>query len=314
MADVQTSPAPRRILLICNAQSGQQAGGDLALQSRLKVVLQSNGAQLEDFELGNLAQLSHRLNRRLSQADAPDTVVVVGGDGTLNTVSQCLLNRPVALGIIPTGTFNYLARALRVPLEPVAAARVIVTGERRSLHVGAVNELIYLNNASIGLYPYLIEQREQDNRRFGRMQVVAKLSGFATLMRAHRNLRLRMRVDGQTEPMVSPVIFFGNNPLQLEDMKLDLAACARDGQLAVIAVKPVTRWDMLQLMVRMQLGTFEQAPQVAAFCAQSVVIDSKQRHIKVAVDGEVRQLTTPLTFSVLQNALQVMVPHAAAPF
>lgn len=308
-----TGKQPVEVVLVCNACSGNHSGQSPEVIDQVEGVLKSQGAQVERLSLNDPSQLSETVRQVVARDRQPDVVVAVGGDGTINTVAQQLMHSRIALGIIPMGTFNYMARALGIPPDPLAAAQVMVSGQRRAVHVGQVNQWIYVNNASIGLYPYLIEQREQDNKRFGRLQAVAKLSGFVTLLRTHRNLRLRMRVDGLGEPVVSPVIFFGNNQLQLADMKLSLSECAAAGRLAVIAVRPVKRLDMLRLMVRMQLGTFEQAPEVEAFCADEVVIDSRQASIRVAIDGEVRDASTPLTFRVAREALQVMVPDAAAP-
>ncbi len=304
---------PRSIGVIYNVCSGHHDGLSAAFMDQVESVLGQHGAVVERVRVDQPAQLSTRVQALLQREHPPALVVAVGGDGTVNTVAQQVLPYGIPLGIVPMGTFNYMARALGIPLDPLQAAQAILKGRSRAVHVGRVNQWIYVNNASIGLYPYLIEQRESINQRLGRFQTVAKVSGFWALLQQHRNLKLRMRVDGQAEPVISPVIFFGNNQLQLADLKLSLAACAAQGRLAVIAVRPLTRWDMLLLMVRMQLGTFEQSPQVEAFCADEVTITSRQPSIRVAMDGEVREVQTPLRFSVDREALQVRVPDDPAP-
>ena len=265
----------------------------------------------------HLAEQPHDLTRMTQKAVAQHqqrtgVIVAAGGDGTLNTVAQILLHGSIPMGIIPLGTFNYVARALDIPLAPLDAAHVIVQGIQSAIHVGCVNQYIYLNNASIGLYPRMIEQREQDNSRFGRFRAVAMLSGFAVLMREHQKLKLKLSVDGQIEPIESPLVFFGNNQLQLQDFKLELAECAAQGKLAAVAITEVTRFQMLTLIARLQLGTFEQAQEVTAFCAEQIRIDSKARQMKVAIDGEIVQVKTPLHFSVAQDALLMIVPEHKA--
>jgi diacylglycerol kinase family enzyme len=240
-------------------------------------------------------------------------VVVAGGDGTINTVARVMLHHAVPLTIIPCGTFNYVARALHIPLDPLAAAALALDGVIRAVHVGTVNGHVYLNNASIGLYPHLIEQREADKSRFGRYQSVAMLSGFAVLMRQHQKMRLKMIVDGQTEKIDTPMVFFGNNQLQLADMHLALADCASAGRLAAVAMTDLNRIQVLSLIARMQLGTFEQAPQVRSFCADHIRIESRSKYMKLAIDGEIVRVNTPLHFQVARHALQVMTPHASTP-
>ena len=236
-------------------------------------------------------------------------IVAAGGDGTLNSVAQGLIHGSIPMGIIPLGTFNYAARALGIPLNPLDAAHVVLHGHHHAIHIGCVNQYIYLNNASIGLYPRLIEQREYDNTRFGRFRYVAKLSGFATLMHEHQKLKLKLIIDGQIKPIESPLVFFGNNQLQLQDYKLNLAECAAMGKLAVVAITELSKWQILKLITRLQLGTFEKAPEVSAFCAKTIRIESKAWQMKVAIDGEIVHVQTPLHFSVAKAALTVIVPH-----
>jgi diacylglycerol kinase family enzyme len=138
------------------------------------------------------------------------------------------------------------------------------------------------------------------------------LSGFAVLMRQHQKMRLKMIVDGQAEKIDTPMVFFGNNQLQLADMHLALADCAAAGHLAAVAMTDINRIQVLSLIARMQLGTFEQAPQVRSFCADCIRIESRSKHMKLAIDGEIVRVKTPLHFQVARHALQVMTPHASA--
>lgn len=307
------------VSLIINGKSGHHVEGGPSLIDRLSAYYQQQGCEVTVYaaqhpcELSHLAQLALAVHHQHHQQGQQGLIVVVGGDGTINTVAHRLLHSHIPLGIIPAGTFNYVARALGLPLDPLEAAEVTLKGVQRDIHVGMVNQYIYLNNASIGLYPHLIEQREADKGRFGRYQTVAMLSGFAVLMRQHQKMRLKMIVDGHPEPIESPMVFFGNNQLQLTDMHLALADCAAAGKLAAVAMAEVNRLQILALIARMQLGTFEQSPQVHSFCADRISIESRSRSMKLAIDGEVVTANTPLQFKVARHALAVMTPHAVTP-
>jgi diacylglycerol kinase family enzyme len=301
------------ISMVMNTGSGHHAYGHEVLAKELKSFFMDHGYDVEMYlptetnELSQLVQLAIIQHRRRK-----GIIVAAGGDGTLNCVAQKLQNTNIPLGIIPLGTFNYVARALNIPLDVFEAAQVIVDGHYRAINVGLVNQYVYLNNASIGLYPKIIEQRETDNARFGRFRAVAMISGFAVLMREQQKLRLQMMVDGQEEPLESPLIFFGNNQLQLKEMNLQLATCVEQGKLAAVAITPLTRWQLLKLIHRLQRGTFEQAPEVSAFCADVIKINAKVKTMKVAIDGEIVRVKTPLIFKIAHQALQVMVPHVTA--
>lgn len=322
MADHQySSIRPRRISLIINRHAGQQLLDGEQLSRQLANYFIEHGCELYMYQPADEAGFCQAIDQALQQqAEQAGVLVAAGGDGTLNSIAHRLRQaqqhtpalRAVSLGIIPLGTFNYVARALQIPLDPLQAAAAIVQGQPQSIHVGCINQYIYLNNASIGLYPHLIQQRERDNRRFGRQRWVAALSGLTVLLRHHHRLKLRMLVDGQSEALLTPMVFFGNNQLQLADFKLKIADCAAQGRLAAVAVQRVSRWQMLGLIASLQLGRFEQAPAVHCYCADQIQIDTGQRQVTLAIDGEIVTVSPPLYFSVAKQALNVMVPHATA--
>ncbi len=87
-------------------------------------------------------------------------VVAVGGDGSVNTVAQAAHSAGCALGIIPYGTFNYFARTHGIPTDPAAAAHMLLDASPRPVQVAAINHRLFLVNASLGLYPELLLDRE----------------------------------------------------------------------------------------------------------------------------------------------------------
>lgn len=310
----ETADTPFLVSVIMNQSAGHHAVVDLPLSQQLQQWFAQYGCEVVCHvaeQPSELAQLTQRATRAHRQRAG--VIVAAGGDGTINTVAQYLLHQDIPMAIVPLGTFNYVARALNIPLDLAEAVRVAVQGVAQSVHVGTVNQQVYLNNAAIGLYPKLIQQRESDKSRFGRYKAVAMLSGFAMLLREHQKLRLKMTIDGQAKPIETPMVFFGNNQLQLADMKLTLAECAAQGRLAGVAITPVNRWQMLKLMARMSLGTFERAPEVHCFCADHIQIASKHRQLDLAIDGEIVRVKTPLNFKVANHALKIMVPNAATP-
>ncbi|MFY0084746.1 diacylglycerol kinase family protein, partial [Acinetobacter baumannii] len=79
---------------------------------------------------------------RHSQNENIGVVVAAGGDGTLNAVASKLKNTSIPMGILPLGTFNYVAKVLDIPLDLLEAAEVIATGIPRSVHIAAINDHI----------------------------------------------------------------------------------------------------------------------------------------------------------------------------
>ena len=105
------------------------------------------------------------------------------------------------------------------------------------------------------------------------------------------------------------MVFVGNNTFQLNNMDLQIAHCTRADKLAVIVLKPTTRFEMARLLVLGALGKLHDETRLEMFGTDSLVVASKRKKIDVVVDGEVIQCQTPLIFRIEHNALRVVVPR-----
>ncbi|MCJ8162789.1 diacylglycerol/lipid kinase family protein [Acinetobacter zhairhuonensis] len=301
--------------IIYNARSGFHASNKEEVYEQLLTYFTEQGFEIQAFELGeknDFPALMQSVIQRHQTADDLGVIVAAGGDGTLNAVAKALLGSNIPLGILPLGTFNYVARVLNIPLEIMQAAEVIATGQQRSIHVAKINDQIYLNNASLGLYPLFIQRREQYNAKFGRFPLHAYTSGLAVLIRDRKELKLEVEVDGKTYPVKTPLIFFGNNQLQLAEMKLRIAKCAEQGQVAGVVVAKSDKLTLFRMLLQLIRGQLEKAPDVYSFSADEVKVYSRRDKLTVAIDGEIVEMRPPLRISVQKNAVNMMVPYAAA--
>jgi diacylglycerol kinase family enzyme len=215
-------------------------------------------------------------------------------------------------GVLPQGTFNYFGRTHGIPEDLAEAVRALLRARVRHVQIGMVNDRSFLVNASVGLYPRLLEEREHDKRQFGRSRAVALLSALKTALGRHRNLRIMLELDGRSHRLRTPTLFVGNNRLQMEQVGMQpLDHAVEEGRLAAIAPRPVGRWRMLGLLLRGALGRLGEADDVLAFAFRSMTVRapllSGRRRIKVAVDGEVCELELPLRFEALDGRLALLV-------
>lgn len=242
-------------------------------------------------------------------------VVAVGGDGTINTVAQAAHAAGCTMGVLPEGTFNYFAREHGVPLETADALRWLLDARPEPVQVSAINERIFLVNASVGLYPDLLQDRERWKARFGRSRLVALGSGVATLLRAQDPLRLLIEWDGKLRKVRTLMLFVGNNRLQLEKLGLgdpDAQAdgAAADGHITAVILKPIGTLAMVGLLVRGAMGKLGDAGGVEHFVCQKLVVEPTltlgRRRVKVAFDGEVEWMRSPLAIRVLPKPLRLL--------
>jgi diacylglycerol kinase family enzyme len=295
--------------------------------SRVDIILNSGSGKLDKQALAttmarffaerhidariHLTQNGRELIAASQQAAAADAGIVVagGGDGTIATVAHHLVSSDKLLGILPLGTFNYFAKDLGLPLELEEALEVIVGGRSTSVDVGDVNGHIFLNNSSIGLYPALLRKRESTYRRFGRSQVAAYLAVVLVLLEPPAFVNLTVTADGQRLSRRTPLLFIGVNSHQLEDLGIPARECLAARQLTLFITRQMGPLALGRLGLRALCRGLEGATEFEAVCASEIDIGVRRRRVRVALDGEVRVIETPLRFRMMRDALRVVVPH-----
>lgn len=236
-------------------------------------------------------------------------VVVGGGDGTLGSAAGELAKGSAALGILPLGTRNHLARDLGIPSDLGEAAKLIATGARRRIDLASVNDRVFVNNASIGAYPQLVEERD----RRAAPKWLATIPATLSVLRRLRHHRFRLSMDDQEQRIATPLLFVGNNLYGLEAGHLGERPALDDGLLSVFAVAPGRRRNLLGFAVRTLLGRADLDRDFAAIGeTPALTVAGHPRHIAVALDGEVVHLPMPLRFAVRPRALQVIAPLEGA--
>ncbi len=298
------------LFIVLNAGSGHN--DSVATRASVEGVLAAAGRQHRLLVVDDARHIGAVAAEAVALARARRGVVVAaGGDGTINAVAQAVLGSGCAFGVLPQGTFNYFSRSHGIPSDPAEATRLLLSARPHAVQVGLVNERVFLVNASLGLYPQLLEDREAWKRQFGRSRLVAFGAGLATLLRAHRRLRLRFEHAGEAHDVRTPTLFVGNNRLQME--QIGTAQAFAQGGLAGIMLRPVGLGGMLWLLARGALARLGEADNVVNFGFDSLTVRlprfRRTRRIKVATDGEVIWLDAPLTFRVSPEPLYLLKPE-----
>jgi diacylglycerol kinase family enzyme len=243
-------------------------------------------------------------------ADGCSRVVAGGGDGTVSAVAQALAGTDVALGVLPLGTLNHFAKDLGIPLGAEAALQALRDVVERRVDVGEVNGEVFVNNASLGLYPRIVRGREQQQRRLGRGKWPAFAWAAWSTLRRYPFLDVRLDVDGREQWLRTPFVFVGNNDYAMTGWHIGARDCLDDGRLSLYLAQRTGRFGLLRLAVRAMLGRLQQAGDFLSLHTQALRIDTRHRTVHVATDGEVHLMGPPLQFRVRPKALKVLVPKA----
>ena len=293
-----------------NASSGNNDTQEA--QRVISEVFEQAGRKVEFLMIEGGLSIALLAARAVSLAQAQGGVVVAaGGDGTINAVAGAVLGSGCPFGVLPQGTFNYFGRANAIPQETRAAALALVGACVTPVQVGQVNGKVFLVNASLGLYPQLLEDREAWKQQLGRSRAVAFLSGLMTLVRYRRQLKLEVDLAGRTTTLRTPTLFVGNNHLQLERVGIDAqdAGAVKQGGLAAIVLRPIGSLALLGLLLRGVIGRLGDAENVDSFSFRRLTVRPRgKRRIKVATDGEIVWMNSPLVFEVSPKPLLLLVP------
>jgi diacylglycerol kinase family enzyme len=296
-----------RAHLIANARSGKGLGATLPeLAAR---IAKSFNIELIHYDTTSPGSFDSQVERAIAAAKADGgTIIAAGGDGTIRSVAQRAAEEQVLMGIVACGTFNFFARGHNIPEEIEAALTIALTGEERSVRLGQANKAYFLINASVGLYERTIREREKSTKIFGRNRLVVILSSMKTLLTQRREFDVEMVTGGTRTHLRTLSIFVGNNALQLRNLDMDVASCMKNDLLAVVVLKPVSRMEMLRIFVRGITKTLERDERLEMFCVDSLTIKMRKPKVRVALDGEILQMTTPLEIQSMPEILRLRLP------
>jgi diacylglycerol kinase (ATP) len=239
-----------------------------------------------------------------------DIVIAAGGDGTLNEVVSGLAEadeRP-PLGILPLGTTNDLARALRIPRVWDAAIDIIARGEVMAMDVGRMNQRYFVNIAGGGsLTELTYEVPSKMKTMLG--QLAYYMKGFEKLPR-FRPFRMRLH-SKEMELNEQLMLFFVANSRSVGGFeKLLPEAKLDDGWMDVLLLRRCHIRDFIRLATIAARGEKIQDPLVVQFRTQHLIIESPD-YVQLNLDGEFGG-TLPCEIKVLPQHQEVFIDSTGA--
>ncbi|WP_433691582.1 diacylglycerol/lipid kinase family protein [Herbaspirillum seropedicae] len=312
-----TSPLPPHsqarpdVVAIINAKAGGGHAEELAARISTEFARHGRHARV------HLAASGEDMLATARQAvrDRAPVVAVGGGDGSVNAVASTLLadaQCQSALGVLPLGTLNHFAKDLNIPLTLEGAIANIATGRRLRVDSAEVNGVAFINNSSLGLYPDIVREREKQQARLGRGKWLAFTWAAMGALRRYPFLRVRLSIDGQEHWRRTPFVFIGNNPYLMSGLDIGKRSSLTEGCLSLYVCHHTGRWGLLRLALHALFGRLRQAHDFDMLTATDIHIETHKRRMRVATDGEVQLMQTPLSYRIRPASLEVIVPQAPA--
>ncbi|HYW54645.1 MAG TPA: diacylglycerol kinase family protein [Dongiaceae bacterium] len=243
----------------------------------------------------------------VAHEDDVDIVVVGGGDGTLLTAIDGLVETKRPLVVLPLGTFNELARTLGVPSDPDEVAALVDDGVPLPLDVGCVNGKRYFNEASVGLSTRVTRlQTGEVKKRLGMLAIP-----ITTLraLRFQRPMHLEIESADGSKRVLRALQLTIANSYRFGGVVENPEASLEDGQLWLYSIDVRGFWHALALLAAIALRRFQQAPDVTAVRGKRFVVRSLHRR-NYRVFGDSEDLTTlPAEFTIIKSGVTVLVPE-----
>ena len=293
----------KAIGVVANAGSGRNSREKEAVEHAMEVFGPNARLVYWEPETDRMADLIDEL-----EGEGRDLIVAAGGDGTIMAVASEMRDRKAAMGVLPLGTFNFFARGLGLPQEPQEAAEAILAGRAEKMSLGTVNGQVFLNNASLGIYPSILKQREDVYERWGRYRLLAHWSVIKTFLGFQRPMRLSILADGERREFRTPLLFVARSAYQIEHYGLEGTEAINGDRFAMFVAKAEGRAGLFRLAWRLVSRRLEVGRDVTLIDAAEIEVELRQKTPLVAFDGEKARMRAPLRFEILKDAISVVMP------
>jgi diacylglycerol kinase family enzyme len=214
---------------------------------------------------------------------------------------------------LPLGTLNHFAKDLGMPLELPEAAAAIASSDLRTVDVGEVNGHVFVNNSVLGVYPYMVIDRERRRRLHGLGKWVAMSLAFMRMLWRFPRRRLKLKIAGEHTSYHTPCLFVGVNEYSMERLELRRASGMDGGELWLFVARHQHSWSFLRFALRAAFGGLKEAGDFDLQRGCEAEVRTHASRVPLAFDGEILRLLSPLRYRLRAGALTVLAPPAAPP-
>lgn len=293
-----------RLCVIRNKGSGKD--DDKAELEAITTGLQPHVAHFELRETDDGSSLIDIAAQAVS--DGFDVIVAAGGDGTQSAVAGAVAGSDAIMGVLPGGTFNYFARDLGVGETIEDALHTIQHSRVAAVDVGKIENLVFLNNVSLGAYPHILKTRESIYKRWGRSRIAAYWSVMVAMRRLRDPMSLTARVDGETRHFNTALAFVARSAYQLDSFGLDGAEAIRNGNFAVLIARARKPMPLMRSALRLAVGLSAKDSDFDLIVTDELTIETGKAQQLIAHDGEKTMMASPFHLKVWHDGLRVLLP------
>lgn len=290
-----------KILFLINPASGTQRRKNIA------EIAKKTLGDMAHVEIAYTEYAGHATElARKAVLDGFDTVVAVGGDGTINETAKFLVESGVALYVIPMGSGNGLARVLGISLEPQKAIEQLIHSEIKLIDTGLVNKKLFLGTTGVGFEAQVSHAFAKEKSRGLKTYIKSSIQNFLKYQPQGYSIKVDQAEEREVEAFmltVANISQFGN------DFFIAPNADPTDGYLDLCLLKPFKSYEAPFLAFQSSQKKIHQNPNMEIIRAKKVEITRKNASETIAqLDGEPAELPQNITVEIRPKSLKVRVP------
>ena len=294
----------RNILFIINPKSGTD---------RKIYIRQSIGRHIDtkkyDYKIRYTEYAGHaEVIAREATTAGIDIVVAVGGDGTVNEVARALIHTNTALGIIPCGSGNGLARHLQLPIDPEGAIKMINAGIIKSLDYGTMNGLPFFCTCGMGFDAFVSMKFAHSGKR----GLISYIENTLRETLTYKPDTYTLRFDDTEVQQRAFVIACANASHYGNNAFIAPAASMSDGLMDITVLEPFPPIEAPQLALQLFNGTLTTNSRVKTFKAKKVRI-TRNGNDPVHVDGDPLTTAQEIEVEIHPQGINMVVNPSAPP-
>ncbi len=290
----------RKILFIINPT----AGSGKALNTRVGIVDAMQKSKL-DYDIKVTDHPGHATKMAKEAPGKYDTVVAVGGDGTIKEVVKGLISTDVRLGIIAAGTGNDAVKSLQIPKDFQAAIRKIIDGNDTKVDVGFAGDSIFLNVLSIGFDAEVVKYTDIIKK-----YISGKPAYYLGLIAAFTRYKMKsVRIKSKEGDFTGRVLLaaIGNGSYYGGGFRILPPADMNDGLLDVVIGKKMSRLGIVSIFIELLRGMHLENKKKVIYYRTEKLCLIPENNIELNIDGEITILKDPLEISIKRDALKILV-------
>ncbi len=257
-----------------------------------------------EYQIIQTERVNHAFDlTKIAIQEGAQIVVAVGGDGTINEIAAALVGTQTKLAIIPFGSGNGLARALKIPMNTSKALSIINQTNSDLIDVAKLNDNFFFNMSGLGFDAHISHVFSKDKKR----GLLGYIKATFRELKNYQSENYQINIDGKQINERAFILSIANSSQYGNEAHIAPRAQLHDGLLDLIIVKPFPLILMPIMAFRLFTKSADRSKYLISLQGKSIQISNNKKSV-IHLDGEAKLINENINISIQPLALNVIVP------